>query len=92
MSIESNKKAFETVKRKFTSANSIPVERATVTRSELTGAFRHWLFTLTDNHLNEDSDCEFNEWLIDPATHWISDQDAAYQAWNKQQETIDKLY
>lgn len=34
---------------------------------------------------------EFDEWLDDPATHWLDDKDAAWQAWNERQEDVDRL-
>lgn len=91
MSIERNKAAFEGIQNKFKSGNGVPVERITVTRQEMTGAFRYWLYKLTDGGLCRCSDDEFEEWVNDLATHWTSDLDAAWQAWQEQQETIDVL-
>ena len=82
--------SFKTVQRKFSSANSVPVERAMITRDELNYAmlytfYKHPTFTV------DNVDDEFEEWVNDPLTHWTCDKDAAYQAWQEQQETIDRL-
>jgi|SRR5690554_1874915 len=90
-SIEQAKSKYESVINKFRSGNAVQVERASVTRKELDGFFRYWLFKLTDNHLNQNSDIAFDEWAKDPFTHWTCDEDAAYQAWCEQQEKIDIL-
>lgn len=90
-SMEESKEAFDAICNKFKSGNSVPVERASVTRRELDSAFRYWLSTLIPEGSAEGSWKDFQEWLEDPFTHWINDQDAAWQAWQEQQEKIKLL-
>ena len=85
------KETFDAIGERFRAAKIQQVDEVVITQGEMLQAFQYWLYKMTDKGREESSDKDFDVWINDLSTHWISDVDAAWQAWQEQQEDIDIL-